>query len=60
MKSKWNYEITIDWSDADQASIVKVRRFNYKQALGNVEVIIREWIDTAKELNHPIPEPKVG
>ena len=30
----------------------------YKEALANVEVIIREWIETARELGQPIPEPK--
>ncbi len=29
-----------------------------RQALQNIEVIINEWIDTAKSLNRPIPEPK--
>jgi predicted RNase H-like HicB family nuclease len=66
MKSKWKYEIIIYWSDADQAYIAEVPELpgcaadglTYKQALANVEVIIREWIDTAKELNRPIPQPK--
>ena len=30
----------------------------YKEALANVEVIIQEWIETARELGRPIPEPK--
>ncbi|MGI0025717.1 MAG: type II toxin-antitoxin system HicB family antitoxin, partial [Nitrososphaera sp.] len=30
----------------------------YRQALANVEVVIQEWIDTAKELKRPIPEPR--
>ena len=30
----------------------------YKQALSNAEVVIREWIETARELGRPIPEPK--
>ncbi|MEK6527720.1 MAG: type II toxin-antitoxin system HicB family antitoxin, partial [Nitrospirota bacterium] len=30
----------------------------YKEALANVEVIIKEWIATAKELGRPIPQPK--
>jgi predicted RNase H-like HicB family nuclease len=66
MKSKWKYEIIIYWSDADQAYIAEVPELpgcaadglTYKQALANVEVIIREWIDTAKELNRSIPQPK--
>ena len=30
----------------------------YKQALANAEIVIREWIETARELGRPIPEPK--
>ena len=66
MKSKWKYEIIIYWSEEDQAYIAEVPelpgcaadRKTYKQALANVEVIIHEWIETARELKRPIPEPK--
>jgi predicted RNase H-like HicB family nuclease len=30
----------------------------YQEALQNVEVIMQEWIETAKELGRKIPEPK--
>ena len=30
----------------------------YREAVDSAEVIMREWIDTAKELGRPIPEPK--
>jgi predicted RNase H-like HicB family nuclease len=60
------YEVIIYWSAQDQAFIAEVPELpgcaadgkSYQQALTNVEVIIREWIATAKELNRPIPEPK--
>ena len=66
MKSKWKYEIIIYWSEEDQGYIAEVPELSgcaadgktYKQALANVEVIIREWIETAKDLKRPIPEPK--
>jgi predicted RNase H-like HicB family nuclease len=66
MKSKWKYEIIIYWREEDQVYIAEVPELSgcaadgltYKQALANVEVIIREWIETAKELKRPIPEPK--
>ena len=66
MRSKWKYEIILYWSDEDQAYIAEVPELpgcaadgqTYKQALTNVEVIIQEWIETAKELKRPIPEPK--
>lgn len=60
------YEVIIYWSDEDQAFIAEVPELagcmadgaNYQEALSNVELIIQEWIDTAKELDRPIPEPK--
>ena len=30
----------------------------YKEALSNVEVIIDEWLETAKELDRAIPTPR--
>ncbi len=60
------YEIIIYWSQEDQAFIAEVPELpgcaadgkTYQEALANVEVIIREWIETAKELGRPIPVPK--
>jgi len=66
MNSKWKYEIIINWSEEDLAYIPAVPELpgcaangkTYKQALANVEVIIREWIETAKDLKRAVPEPK--
>lgn len=60
------YEIIIYWSDNDQAFVAEVPELpgcmadgaNYQEALANAEAIIQEWIETAKELGRPIPEPK--
>jgi predicted RNase H-like HicB family nuclease len=60
------YEVIIYWSEADEAFIAEVPELagcmadgnTYQQALANVEIIIQEWIETAKELGRPIPEPK--
>ena len=60
------YEVIIYWSDEDQAFIAEVPELpgcaadgaTYQEALANVEVVIQEWIETAQELNRPIPEPK--
>ena len=30
----------------------------YQEALSNAEQIIQEWIETAKEIGRPIPQPK--
>lgn len=64
--SKYKYEIIIYWSGEDQAFIAEVPELpgcaadgaTYQEALANIEVIIQEWIETAKELGRSIPEPK--
>ena len=60
------YEVIIYWSDEDQAFIAEVPELagcmadgvTYQEALTNAEIAIQEWIETAKELGRPIPEPK--
>ena len=60
------YEIIIYWSKDDNAFIAEVPELpgcaadgnTYQQALQNAEVIIKEWIETAKSLKRPIPKPK--
>ena len=64
MESK--YEMIIYWSQEDKAFIVEVPELpgcmadgkNYREAVANAEVIINEWIETAKEVGKPIPRPK--
>jgi predicted RNase H-like HicB family nuclease len=61
-----HYEIILYWSKEDQAFIAEVPELpscpadgaTYQEALANVEVIIREWVETARELGRPIPEPR--
>lgn len=60
------YELIIYWSEPDQAFIAEVPELpgcaadgpTYQQALTAVEVVINEWIETAKELGRPIPKPR--
>jgi predicted RNase H-like HicB family nuclease len=60
------YEVIIYWSSEDQAFIAEVPELpgcaadgaTKQAALKNVDVVIKEWIETAKELGRPIPEPK--
>ena len=60
------YEVIIYWSEEDQAFVAEVPELpgcaadgkTYQDALANVEVIIQEWIESAKELGRPIPAPK--
>jgi predicted RNase H-like HicB family nuclease len=60
------YEVIIYWSAEDKAFIAEVPELpgcaadgpTKQAALKNVDVVIEEWIATAKELGRPIPEPK--
>ena len=64
--SKYKYEIIIYWSKEDETFIAEVPELpgcaadgvTYGEALANVEVIIQEWIETAKKLGRPVPKPK--
>ncbi len=64
MESK--YEIIIYWSDEDEAFLAEVPELSgcmadgksYLEALQNVKIIIREWIETAVEMGREIPKPK--
>lgn len=64
--SKYKYEVIIYWSVEDEAFIAEVPELpgcaadgaTYFDVLNNLEIIIDEWIETAKELGRPIPEPK--
>jgi predicted RNase H-like HicB family nuclease len=66
LKSILRYEIVLYWCQEDEAFIAEVPELagcvadgaTYQEALANGEVIIREWIETAKEMGRPIPEPK--
>jgi predicted RNase H-like HicB family nuclease len=60
------YEIVLYWSEEDQAFIAEVPELagcaadgaTRQEALANAEQVISEWLETAKELGRPIPEPK--
>ena len=62
------YEIVLFWSEEDQAYIAEVPELpgcmadgpTYEDSLRAAEVVIREWIDTARELGRPIPQPRRG
>ena len=66
MSKKYKYELVIYWSAEDKAFIAEVPELpgcaadgkTYSEAVTNVEVIIDEWIATAKELGREIPQPK--
>jgi predicted RNase H-like HicB family nuclease len=60
------YEIIIYWSDEDNCFVSEVPELagcmsdgkTYKEALQNTEIVIQEWLDTAKDLGRQIPLPK--
>jgi predicted RNase H-like HicB family nuclease len=66
MPNDIRYEIILSWSEPDQAFIAEVPELagcaadgtTYQEALAAAEVIINEWIETAKELGRPIPTPR--
>ncbi len=60
------YERIIYWSEADNCFIIEVPELagcmadgkTVNEAIENCEIIIQEWIETAKELGREIPIPK--
>ena len=66
MPNSPRYEIILYWSEPDGAFIAEVPELagcaadgaSYREALDAAELIIGEWIATARELGRPIPEPR--
>ena len=60
------YELIIYWSKDDDCFVVEVPELpgcmgdgqTYADAVANAEVVIDEWIETARKLGRPIPEPR--
>ena len=60
------YEVIIYWSEQDNAFIAEVPELpgcmaagkTYRDVIKNTEIVIDEWIETAKELGREIPQPK--
>lgn len=60
------YEIILYWSSEDDAFVAEVPELagcsadgvTRHEALVNVELVIAEWLETARELGRPIPLPK--
>lgn len=66
MANDTKYEIILYWSQDDETFVAEVPELpgcaadgaTYSEALANVEVVIGEWIETAKELGRAIPAPR--
>jgi predicted RNase H-like HicB family nuclease len=60
------YELIIYWSKDHNSFVVEVPELpgcmadgqTYAEAVANAETVINEWIETARELGRPIPEPR--
>ncbi len=60
------YKIILYWSKEDQTFIAEVPELpgcaadgaTYQEAVANAELVIREWIETARELGRAVPEPR--
>jgi predicted RNase H-like HicB family nuclease len=63
---KPKYEVIIYWSDDDRSFIAEVPELpgcaangkTHRDALRNVETVILEWLETARDLGRRIPRPK--
>jgi predicted RNase H-like HicB family nuclease len=63
---KHKYEILIYWSNEDNCFIAEVPELpgcmadgeSYSDALDKVQLVIDEWVETAKSLGREIPESK--
>ena len=60
------YELIIYWSEADQRFLAEVPELpgcmadgkTYEEALSNAQVVIGEWLETARRLKRKIPAPR--
>ena len=60
------YQHILYWSNEDDAFVAEVPELpgcmadgkTYHEALLKAEQIIQEWMETAKDLGRPIPQPK--
>jgi len=60
----FRYEVILYWSELDQAFIAEVPELpgcaadgdTYQEALHNIELVMQEWIEMAKDLGRPVPQ----
>ncbi len=60
------YELIIYWSRADECFVVEVPELagcmadgaTYQEAVAHAQLVIEQWLETARELGRPIPEPR--
>ena len=62
----YRYGIIIYWGEPDQAFVAEVPELpgcaadgaTCRDALASAEVVIGEWIETARELRREVPKPR--
>ena len=62
----YKYEIIVYWSEEDRLYVAEIPELpgcmadgkTYDEALENVTQVIKEWLETAKDLGRVIPKPK--
>ena len=62
----YRYEIIVYWSDEDGAYIADAPELlgcmadgaTYEETVKNIQVIIAEWVETARAAGREIPTPK--
>ncbi|MBC7943965.1 MAG: type II toxin-antitoxin system HicB family antitoxin [Burkholderiales bacterium] len=60
------YEVIIYWSDEDASFVAEAPELSgcmadgetYHEALSNLETVIQEWIETARDMGRSVPEPR--
>ena len=60
------YELIIYWSRVDECFVVEVPELagcmadgaTYQEAVAHAQLVIEQWLETARELGRPIPEPR--
>jgi predicted RNase H-like HicB family nuclease len=60
------YELIIYWSRADECFVVEAPELagcmadgaTYQEAVAHAQLVIEQWVETARELGRSIPEPR--
>src|SRR5665213_2397491 len=65
MPSENNYSMDMIWSGEDEAYLAQVRELpgsvadgkTAEEAFQNLQIVVQEWLETAREEGRPIPPP---
>ena len=62
----YKYEVIVYWSEEDASYVAEVPELpgcmadgaTYEEAIKNAQVVITEWIETARSLGREVPTPR--